>query len=164
MTREEVLEYGLSFPLTYQEAPFHDPNWQLVRVKGSKKVFLWTYEREGCLNINVKLDPQWKDFWRSAYPGSVVAGYHQNKEHWNTLILDGTIPEEDVKRMIAESYELLRTVRQSGSMKQSRRFRRGMWLPMRRLRSLQVRKRWQGQWEMPCIRIRIRKIFPASAW
>lgn len=42
MTREEVLEYGLSFPLTYQEAPFHDPNWQLVRVKGSKKVFLWT--------------------------------------------------------------------------------------------------------------------------
>ena len=57
MTREEVLKYGLSFPLTYREAPFHDPNWQLVRVKGSKKVFLWTYEREGCLNINVKLDP-----------------------------------------------------------------------------------------------------------
>lgn len=76
-------------------------------MKGSKKVFLWTYEREGCLNINVKLDPQWKDFWRSAYPGSVVAGYHQNKEHWNTLILDGTIPEGDVKRMIAESYEIV---------------------------------------------------------
>ena len=53
MTREEVLEYGLPFPFTYQEAPFHDPNWQLVRVKGSKKVFLWTYERDGCLNINV---------------------------------------------------------------------------------------------------------------
>ena len=42
MTREEVLEYGLTFPFTYQEAPFHDPNWQLVRVKGSKKAFLWT--------------------------------------------------------------------------------------------------------------------------
>ena len=37
MTREEVLEYGLSFPLTYQEAPFHDPNWQLVRVKEVKR-------------------------------------------------------------------------------------------------------------------------------
>ncbi len=34
-TRQEALEYGLSFPDTYQEAPFHDPNWQLVRVKGS---------------------------------------------------------------------------------------------------------------------------------
>ena len=107
MTREEVLEYGLSFPMTYQEAPFHDPNWQLVRVKGSKKAFLWTYEKDGYLNINVKADPQWRDFWRSAYPGVVVAGYHLNKEHWNTLILDGTIPEEDVKRMIAESYDLV---------------------------------------------------------
>ena len=46
-TREEALAYGLSFPGTYQEAPFHDPNWQLVRVKGSKKAFLWTYERDG---------------------------------------------------------------------------------------------------------------------
>lgn len=107
MTREEVLEYGLTFPFTYQEAPFHDPNWQLVRVKGSKKAFLWTYEKDGYLNINVKADVQWRDFWRSAYPGSVVAGYHLNKEHWNTLILDGTIPEEDVKRMIAESYDLV---------------------------------------------------------
>ena len=43
-TREEALAYALSFPKTYQEAPFHDNNWQLVRVEGSKKVFLWTYE------------------------------------------------------------------------------------------------------------------------
>ena len=46
-TRQEALDYGLSFPNTYQEAPFHDPNWQLIRVKDSKKVFLWTYERNG---------------------------------------------------------------------------------------------------------------------
>ena len=105
-TREEVLAYGLSFPDTYQEAPFHDPNWQLVRVKGSKKAFLWTYERDGCLNLNVKVDPEWREFWRSAY-AAVVPGYHQNKEHWNTIILDGSIPDEDVRRMIAESYDLV---------------------------------------------------------
>ena len=46
-TREEALSYGLSFPNTYQEAPFHDPNWQLVRVKRTKKAFLWTYEKDG---------------------------------------------------------------------------------------------------------------------
>ena len=57
-TREEALAYALSFPKTYQEAPFHDNNWQLVRVEGSKKVFLWTYEREGYINLNVKADPQ----------------------------------------------------------------------------------------------------------
>lgn len=104
--REEVLAYGLSFPDTYQEAPFHDPNWQLVRVKGSKKAFLWTYERDGCLNLNVKVDPEWREFWRNAY-AAVVPGYHQNKEHWNTIILDGSIPDEDVRRMIAESYDLV---------------------------------------------------------
>ena len=103
-TREEALSYGLSFEDTYQEAPFHDPNWQLVRVKGSKKAFLWTYEKDGLIHLNVKADPAWRDFWRSVYP-SFTAGYHQNKEHWNTIILDGSIPDEDIKRMIRESYE-----------------------------------------------------------
>ncbi|MBQ5430913.1 MAG: methylated-DNA--[Lachnospiraceae bacterium] len=78
-TREQVLAYGLSFPDTYQDAPFHDTNWQLVRYKGNQKAFLWTYERNGFLN----------------------------KQHWNTIILDGSIPEEDVKVMIAESYDLI---------------------------------------------------------
>lgn len=105
-TREEALAYGLSFPETYQEAPFHDANWQLVRVRGSRKAFLWTYEREGYINLNVKVEPQWRDFWRGAYD-AVIPGWHQNKEHWNTIILDGTIPDEDIKRMIAESYDLV---------------------------------------------------------
>lgn len=105
-TREEALEYGLSFKGTYTEAPFHDPNWQLVRVKNNKKAFLWTYERDGYINLNVKVSPQWRDFWRTMYK-SVIPGWHQNKEHWNTIILDGTIPDEDIKRMIAESYDIV---------------------------------------------------------
>lgn len=105
-TREEVLSYGLSFPDTYQDAPFHDMNWQLVRYSGNKKAFLWTYEKEGNIWINLKVNPEWRDFWRHAY-ASVVPGYHQNKEHWNTVILDGSIPPEDIKRMIAESYDIV---------------------------------------------------------
>jgi O-6-methylguanine DNA methyltransferase len=105
-TREDALQYGLSFPDTYQESPFHDSNWQLVRVRGSKKAFLWVYEHNGYINANVKVDPEWRDFWRSTYR-SVVPGWHQNKEHWNTIILDGTIPEADIRRMIAESYDLV---------------------------------------------------------
>ena len=106
ITREEVLKFGLSFQNTYEEKPFHDQNWQLVRVKGSRKAFLWIYDRNGYVNLNVKADPEWRDFWRSAYE-AVTAGYHQNKEHWNTLILDGSIPDKDIKRMIAESYDLV---------------------------------------------------------
>ena len=105
-TRKEALDYGLSFPHTYQQAPFHDPGWQLVRVQGSKKAFLWTYEMDGHICLNVKVDPEWRDFWRNAY-AAVIPGYHQNKEHWNTVILDGTVPDADVKRMIAESYDLV---------------------------------------------------------
>ena len=105
-TREEVLKYCLSFPETYQDAPFHDENWQLVRCRKNKKVFAWTYFREGKLCVNVKVDPEWRDLWRRTY-AAVIPGYHQNKEHWNTIILDGTIPVEEVRRMIAESYDLV---------------------------------------------------------
>lgn len=105
-TREEALEYGLSFENTYQEAPFHDPNWQLVRVKGSRKAFLWTYERDGYINLNVKVEPTWRDFWRDRYK-SVIPGWHQNKENWNTIILDGSIPDDVIRQMIAESYDLV---------------------------------------------------------
>ena len=105
-TREQVLQYGLSFKNTYQDAPFHDPNWQLVRYKPNKKVFLWSYEKEGQIWLNLKVNPYERDFWRSAFK-SVIPGYHQNKEHWNTVILDGSISDEDIKRMIAESYDLV---------------------------------------------------------
>ena len=106
MTREEALAYGMSFDNVYEERPFRDPNWQLIRVKGSKKAFLWIYEMDGIVWLNVKADPQWRDFWREAF-ASVVPGYHQNKEHWNTIYLDGTVPEEDIQRMIGESYDLV---------------------------------------------------------
>ena len=105
-TRKEVLEYGLSLPDTYQDAPFHNPNWILVRVRKNKKAFLWTYERNGQLCINIKVDPEWRDFWRNTYE-AVLPGYHQNKNHWNTVILDGTIPDHEIQRMIAESYDLV---------------------------------------------------------
>ena len=105
-TREQALKYGLSFPDTYLDAPFHDNNWQLVRFGGNGKAFLWTYEKGGFINLNVKVEPDKAWFWRDAY-ASVLPGYHQNKEHWNTIILDGSIPEKDIKLMIRDSYSLI---------------------------------------------------------
>ena len=49
-TREAVLEYGLSFPDTYQDAPFHDSNWILVRVQKNKKAFL-SLQKESLIFI-----------------------------------------------------------------------------------------------------------------
>ena len=105
-TREEAAAYGLTFPDSYEDRPFKDQRWQVIRVKPGKKIFLWIYEKDELIHLNVKTDPRWRDFWRAAYP-AVIPGYHQNKAHWNTIILDGTIPDKDVKQMIAESYDII---------------------------------------------------------
>ncbi len=105
-TREQALEYALSFDGAYLDTPFKDHNWKLVRFSDNKKAFLWSYERNGFINLNLKMDPTEAVFWRNAYK-SVEPGYHLNKEHWSTVILDGTIPDSDIKIMIAQSYDLV---------------------------------------------------------
>ncbi len=105
-TREEAAAYGLTFPDSYEDRPFKDQRWQVIRVKPGKKIFLWIYEKDELIHLNVKADPRWRDFWRAAYP-AVIPGYHQNKEHWNTIILDGSVPDKDIERMIGESYDLV---------------------------------------------------------
>lgn len=162
-TREEALAYALSFPKTYQEAPFHDNNWQLVRVEGSKKAFLWTYEREGYINLNVKADPQWRDFWRSTY-ASVIPGWHQNKDHWNTIILDGTVPEQEIQRMIAESYDLVTDSPTRRIYEAVKKIPRGKVATYGQVAEMAGNKRWHAPWEMHCIKIRIRRRFPVIVW
>ena len=78
----------------------------LVRVKGIKKAFLWTYEKDGFMCMNLKTSEDTRGMWRNMYE-SVIPAYHQNKAHWNTVILDGSIPDEDILAMIDESYELV---------------------------------------------------------
>lgn len=104
-TRADVIAFCNEFADIYEDYPFHDPNWTTMRHTSNQKVFAWIYERDSYIWINVKCDPQWRDFWRNAYK-SVVPGYHLNKEHWNSIILDGTVLDKDIQRMIAESYDL----------------------------------------------------------
>lgn len=105
-TRKSIIEYCMEFDDVYTDTPFKDPNWILLRYKKNTRAFAWTYEKDGYICVNVKVDPEWKDMWRSTYK-SVIPGYHQNKNHWNTIILDGSIPDSDIRRMIGESYELV---------------------------------------------------------
>lgn len=104
-TREEAIAYCLSFAEVYEDYPFRDTNWCLIRHRENKKVFAWIFEKDSLIWINVKCDPEWRDFWRSAY-ASVQPAYHLNKEHWNSILLDGSVPEEDIAKMVAESYML----------------------------------------------------------
>ena len=104
-TRQQAITYGLTSH-THMWNLHSKIQLELVRVKGSKKAFLWVYEKDGYINLNIKVDPEWREFWREAYD-AVIPGYHQNKKYWNTIILDGTIPEKDIKKMIKESYDII---------------------------------------------------------
>ena len=105
--RREVIDYCLTFKNVFEDYPFHDDNWCVIRHKKSKKVFVWIFDKDGYVWVNVKCDVEWRDFWRNAFD-SVIPAYHLNKTYWNSIILDGTIPVEDIKRMIGESYDLTR--------------------------------------------------------
>ena len=64
-------------------------------------------KREEQLCINIKVEPEMRWFWSEAYE-AVQPAYHQNKEHWITVVLNGTIPAEVIRQMIAESYDLVK--------------------------------------------------------
>lgn len=103
--RKEAVAYCLTFRDAYEDYPFHDTNWCVVRHRSNKKVFAWIFDRDGHVWINLKCDPEWRDFWRETFD-SILPAYHLNKKHWNSVILDGSIPEKEIRRMIAESYDL----------------------------------------------------------
>lgn len=103
--KREIIDYCLTYKNVFEDYPFHDPNWCVIRHKENNRVFAWIFEKDGHVWINVKCDPQWCDFWRNAFQ-SVIPAYHLNKEHWNSIILDGTVPDKEIQRMIGESYDL----------------------------------------------------------
>lgn len=106
--RKEAAAFCLTLENVFEDMPFHDPNWVVIRHKGNRKVFAWIFEKDNYIWINVKCDPEWRELWRNTYR-SVLPGWHLNKEHWNSIILDGTVPDADIKRMIEESYDLTKS-------------------------------------------------------
>lgn len=104
-TRDEAIAACGAFAGVYEDYPFHDPAWTVMRHQSNRKIFAMIFERQGHIWINVKAEPQWADFWRGAFE-AVVPAYHMNKQHWVSIILNGTMPEEEIRRLIQESYAL----------------------------------------------------------
>ncbi|MFD1175145.1 MmcQ/YjbR family DNA-binding protein [Paenibacillus puldeungensis] len=104
-SRKEAIDYCLGLGNTYEDYPFRDKNWTLMRQVENNKVFAWIFEKDDHTWINVKCEPGSLIFWRQLYT-SVVPAFHLNKEHWNSIILDGSIPEKEIFEMIRQSYLL----------------------------------------------------------
>lgn len=105
LTRREAIEACLALPDAYEDYPFDDPNWTCMRHGSNKKIFALIFEHEGRIWINVKNSPDWGDFWRREFP-SVVPAYHMNKLHWSGIILDGSVQDDVIERMLRDSYDL----------------------------------------------------------
>lgn len=105
LSRADAVNFCLSFCSVYEDYPFDDDNWTVMRHKGNKKIFACIFERQGKIWMNLKCRPEWGDFFKNAYV-SVVPAYHMNKKHWISIIFDGTVPDSKIKNMICESYTL----------------------------------------------------------
>ena len=104
-TRQDAIKYCLSLYNAFEDYPFRDDNWTIMRHRGNKKMFAAIYERQNNIWINVKCDPNLAYMWRNTFE-SVIPAYHMNKYHWNSVILDGNVPDDAIKTMIKDSYEL----------------------------------------------------------
>lgn len=107
ITREDVIKYCFTLQNVYEDYPFHDENWTVMRCKQNNKTFALVYKKDDYIWINVKVSPEWIEFWRTAYE-AIIPAYHMNKTHWNSVILDGSVPDKEIRRMIAESYDLVK--------------------------------------------------------
>ena len=111
MTRQELIDFCLTFPAVYEDYPFDDiidsGAWTVMRHRTNRKGFAHIYERHGKLCVNLKCEPLEADFLRQAF-ADVTPAYHMNKVHWNTVTLGGDVPGDELKRMVERSYDLIK--------------------------------------------------------
>lgn len=104
MSLDLLRDYALAKPDVEETLPF-GPDVLVFKVSG--KVFLLILLDSHPLQFNAKCDPDRALELREAY-ASILPGYHMNKTHWNTVILDGSVPITLVRELIDHSYELVR--------------------------------------------------------
>jgi predicted DNA-binding protein (MmcQ/YjbR family) len=102
MTLEDILAYCQQFPEVEETFPF-DETTLVIKVAG--KLFA-LIDIESPDSINLKCDPERALELRDLY-AEVLPGYHMNKQHWNTVLLNGRLPNSLIKSMISHSYEMV---------------------------------------------------------
>ena len=102
MTQEEFRDYCLRKKGATEDFPF-DASTVVFKISG--KIFA-AADAASFERISLKCDPEIAIELRKKYP-AVIPGYHFNKKHWNTVILDGSIPDNFIREMIDHSYEMV---------------------------------------------------------
>ncbi|HUZ30083.1 MAG TPA: MmcQ/YjbR family DNA-binding protein [Solirubrobacteraceae bacterium] len=103
MNAGQLRDHCLTFPGVAETFPF-GPQTSVFKV--AEKMFALSRLGQRPLRVSLKCDPLLAEQLREAHP-TVLPGYHLNKRHWNTVILDGSLPNRMIKDMIEDSYDLV---------------------------------------------------------
>jgi predicted DNA-binding protein (MmcQ/YjbR family) len=109
MTIKELHDYLLSFPNTWLDFPF-DEKTSVYKIghteTGGGKMFAIVADDKKPLQISLKCDPLLSEKLRETYE-TVLPGYHLSKKHWNTILLTGQVPDEELRSLTYLSYNLV---------------------------------------------------------
>ncbi len=103
MNIEEFRTYCLNKPSVTEDFPF-DENTLVFKV--CHKMFALTGLEDPELKVNLKCDPERAISLREEF-SSIIPGYHMNKKHWNTVIVDGSFSDDFLKELIDHSYDMV---------------------------------------------------------
>jgi predicted DNA-binding protein (MmcQ/YjbR family) len=103
VTRDQVLDLCAGLPGAAEDYPFGD-DVAVFKVAGKMFALVSLTGEPG--GVSLKCDPEWALELRARH-GAVRPGYHLNKRHWNTVELDGTVEDAELREMIDHSYELV---------------------------------------------------------
>lgn len=104
MNHKRLSEYAMDKPGTSCRYPF-DPQLPVLFV--GEKMFALLGHTGMFESVNLKGDPEQNWLLREQYPETIIPGYHMNKRHWNTILLNGKVPDEVVLQLVDESYHLV---------------------------------------------------------
>jgi predicted DNA-binding protein (MmcQ/YjbR family) len=103
LTGAQLRRHCLGFPGTAEEFPFR-PGLSVFKVSG--KVFALAPLKTKPLRISLKCEPLLAEQLRDTY-AAITPGYHLNKRHWNTVEVDGSVPDRLVLDLVEDSYDLV---------------------------------------------------------
>ena len=113
MTHEQIIDYCLKKTGAYLDYPF-DPVFPVIKVKAPSqekgRIFAQPFILHSEPKVTLNCTPESAEFYRSIYRGSVVRGWHCppiQQPHFNTVNLDGTVPDEEILCMIDHAYEIV---------------------------------------------------------
>jgi predicted DNA-binding protein (MmcQ/YjbR family) len=106
MTPDDLLEFCLSLPQAEESFPFGE-EISVFKTTGNGKIFALTSFGNAPLAVSLKVDPEESLALQSEYP-QIKPGYHLNKKHWITVVLDGGVPDALVEELIRGSHALVR--------------------------------------------------------